>query len=69
MTDHMTAEGVPLRSDGTPFPEDPSQWSEEDRQYLQAYVFGVNKHDEEESPTLAMVDVPEGHGEGGSAVA
>jgi hypothetical protein len=63
MTDHLTPEGVPLRADGTPFPEDPNQWTAEERQYLEAYVFGVDKHDEEEGREVAMVDVPEHTGE------
>jgi hypothetical protein len=68
MTDHITAEGVPLRADGTPFPEDPSQWTPEERQYLESYVFGVNKQDEEEGREVAMVDVPE-QTEDGTAIA
>ncbi|MGC9671322.1 hypothetical protein ACNTMW_32855 [Planosporangium sp. 12N6] len=69
MSEHVTAEGVPLRADGTPFPDDPSQWTPEEREYLQSYVFGVNKEDGEERTEVAMVDVPEASGEDGEALA
>jgi hypothetical protein len=31
--------GVPLRGDGTPFPDDPSSWSQAERDYLAQYYF------------------------------
>jgi hypothetical protein len=69
-TPQVNADGVPLRGDGTPFPEDPSTWSDEERSYLEAYAFGVSKQFEFEEQDVAMADVPEvSAGEGGSAMA
>jgi hypothetical protein len=69
-SEHVNEEGVPLRGDGTPFPEDPSQWSDAERSYLQTYQFGVNKSFELEEQEIAQADVPEvSGGEGGSAIA
>jgi hypothetical protein len=69
-SEHVNAEGVPLRGDGTPFPEDPSQWSDAERSYLQTYQFGVNKSFELEEQQVAQADVPDvSGGEGGSAIA
>lgn len=59
MSQHVNEEGVPLRGDGSPFPEDPGQWSEEERAYLQAYQFGVNKDVQFGQPEVAMADVPQ----------
>lgn len=58
MSEHVNNEGVPLRGDGTPFPSDPGQWSEEERSYLQTYQFGVNK-DVQFGQEVATADVPE----------
>lgn len=69
MSEYVTPEGVPLRGDGTPFPEDPDKWSPEERTYLESYAFGVNKTDEVEHLEVAMIDVPEITGEGGQALA
>ena len=69
-SEHVNEEGVPLRGDGTPFPEDPSQWSDAERSYLQTYQFGVNKNFELEDQQVAQADVPDiSGGEGGSAIA
>ncbi|GAB1644651.1 hypothetical protein [Krasilnikovia sp. MM14-A1259] len=68
MTQHISADGVPLRGDGTPFPSDPSQWTPEEREYLETYYFhaeprtGIEEH-------VAMVDVPDMHGGDGTAIA
>lgn len=59
MSLHVNEEGVPLRGDGTPFPEDPGQWSEEERAYLRAYQFGVSKDVQFGQSQVAMADVPE----------
>ena len=70
MTQHLSAEGVPLRGDGTPFPSDPGEWSPEERQYLEAYYFNGELNSGIEEEQVAMVDVPEMTGDGdGSAVA
>lgn len=69
MSEYVTPEGVPLRGDGSPFPEDPNEWSAEERAYLESYAFGVNKTDEVEHLEVAMVDIPAFTGEGGEAVA
>jgi hypothetical protein len=67
---NVNQEGIPLRGDGTPFPEDPSQWSDAERTYLQTYQFAVNKSFELEGQEVAMADVPDvSGGEGGSAIA
>ena len=58
MSEHVNEEGVPLRGDGTPFPTDPGQWSDEERSYLQTYQFGVNK-DVSFGQEVATADVPE----------
>lgn len=68
-SEHVNEEGVPLRGDGTPFPEDPSQWSAEERSYLQTYQFGVNKDFDLEEQEVAQADVPDVSGDGGSAIA
>lgn len=69
MSEHVNAEGVPLRSDGTPFPSDPAQWSDEERSYLQTYHFAVNKDVQFGHQEVAMADVPELSGEGGTQTA
>lgn len=59
MTQHVGHDGVPLRHDGTPFPPDPSQWTEAEREYLNTYWFGHNQpHDDHHGDTVAAVDVP-----------
>jgi hypothetical protein len=55
----MTQDGAPLRGDGTPFPNDPSQWSPEEREYLETYFFNGELHTEIEYEQVAVVDVPE----------
>lgn len=69
MSEYVNEEGVPLRADGTPFPEDSSQWTPEESEYLQNYMFAVNKEDGIEGEEVAMVDVPEGAGDEGGAYA
>lgn len=59
MSEHIGTDGVPLRHDGTPFPEDPSQWTAEERQYLETYYFGAREEDGHENDTVALVDVPD----------
>ncbi len=59
MTEYANSAGVPLRADGTLFPDDPTHWSDEEREYLQSYVFGVDKHAEIEEQEVAVTDVPE----------
>ena len=69
-SENVNQEGIPLRGDGTPFPEDPSQWSDAERTYLQTYQFGVNKSFELEEQEVAKADVPDvSRGEGGSEIA
>ena len=63
MSQLVNEEGTPLRSDGSPFPEDPSQWSEEEREYLSTYAFGRAEEFDQVEETVASVDVPEGSGE------
>jgi hypothetical protein len=55
----VTQDGVPLRGDGTPFPCDPSQWSPEERQYLETYFFNGELDTGIEYEQVAVVDVPE----------
>ena len=66
MSEHINAEGVPLRGDGTPFPTDPGQWTPEEREYLEAYFFNGEPQTGIENEQVAMVDVPEisEHGDG-----
>ncbi|GAA0815839.1 hypothetical protein [Spirilliplanes yamanashiensis] len=64
MTQHINAEGVPLRGDGTPFPSDPAQWSDEEREYLETYFFNGELETGIEHEQIAMVDVPEQAGDG-----
>jgi hypothetical protein len=59
MTQHVNEEGVPLRGDGTPFPSDPSQWSEEEKEYLEQYFFNGELEMGIEEEQVAVVDVPE----------
>jgi hypothetical protein len=59
VSEHINAEGVPLRGDGTPFPADPSQWTPEEREYLEAYFFNGELRTGIENEQVAMVDVPE----------
>ncbi|GAB1688909.1 hypothetical protein [Krasilnikovia sp. M28-CT-15] len=70
MTQHISEDGVPLRGDGTPFPSDPSQWTPEEREYLETYYFAAEPQTGIEEEQVAMVDVPDmdGHGDG-SAIA
>jgi hypothetical protein len=72
MTQHISEEGVPLRGDGTPFPSDPSEWTPEEREYLETYFFNGELQTGIEQEQVAMVDVPDmnEHGDGdGSAYA
>jgi hypothetical protein len=55
----MTQDGAPLRGDGTPFPSDPSQWSPEEREYLETYFFNGELSTGIEYEQIAVVDVPE----------
>lgn len=64
MTQHVNAEGVPLRGDGTPFPSDPGQWSAEEREYLETYFFNGELETGIEHEQVAMADVPEQTGDG-----
>lgn len=64
MSEYIGPNGVPLRHDGTPFPEDPSQWSAEETQYLETYYFGAQAHEDDEHDTVALVDVPDISGDG-----
>jgi hypothetical protein len=57
MTEYTNSAGVPLRADGTLFPDDPSHWSDEEQEYLQSYVFGVEKHAEIEEQEVAVTAV------------
>jgi hypothetical protein len=66
MTQHVNEEGVPLRGDGTPFPEDPSQWTPEEREYLATYFLSGELKTSIEHEQVAMVDVPEQSEEGGA---
>jgi hypothetical protein len=59
MSQYISEDGVPLRGDGTPFPADPSQWSPEEREYLEAYYFGGELQTGIEEEQVAMVDVPD----------
>ena len=59
MTQYVNEEGVPLRGDGTPFPSDPSQWSDEERAYLEQYFFSGELETNIEDERVATVDVPE----------
>jgi hypothetical protein len=70
MTQHISDEGVPLRGDGTPFPADPSEWTPEEREYLETYFFNGELQTGIEEEQVAMVDVPDIQGDGdGSAIA
>ena len=72
MSQYVNEEGIPLRGDGTPFPEDSSQWSEEEKEYLQNYYFRGDSQMEMESQEVAEADVPEIQADsdgGGSAYA
>ncbi len=69
MTQHVSAEGVPLRGDGTPFPSDPGQWSDEEREYLEQYFFNGELETGIEHEQVAVVDVPEMHSGDGEAYA
>ncbi|RZU51568.1 hypothetical protein EV385_3398 [Krasilnikovia cinnamomea] len=70
MTQHISEDGVPLRGDGTPFPSDPSQWTPEEREYLETYYFTAEPQTGIEEEQVAMVDVPEMDGNSdGSAYA
>jgi hypothetical protein len=66
MTQHVNDEGVPLRGDGTPFPADPSQWTAEEREYLETYFLSGDLKTNIEHEQVAMVDVPEIQEEGGA---
>jgi hypothetical protein len=60
-------EGVPLRGDGTPFPDDPSSWSQAERDYLAQYYFGgLQLGHESGQPDASLVAVNEIH-DGGEA--
>ena len=52
-------EGAPLRGDGTPFPDDPAQWSPEEREYLETYFFNGELQTGIEYVQVSVVDVPE----------
>jgi hypothetical protein len=69
VSEHISPEGVPLRGDGTPFPADPSQWTPEEREYLETYFFNGEPRTGIEGEQVAMVDVPEIHDGDGSALA
>ena len=69
MTQHVNAEGVPLRGDGTPFPSDPGQWSDEEREYLETYFFNGELETGIEHEQVAVVDVPEAGDGSGEAYA
>ena len=64
MSQHVSEEGVPLRGDGTPFPSDPSQWSDEEREYLEQYFFNGDLETGIEEEQVAYADVPEMQEEG-----
>ncbi|HEY0640897.1 MAG TPA: hypothetical protein VGD67_24970 [Pseudonocardiaceae bacterium] len=67
MSQHVGPDGVPLRHDGTPFPNDPSEWTEEEKEYMRTYYFGTREEADDEQVTVAAVDVPDIHaGEGGA---
>lgn len=67
MTQHVNQDGVPLRGDGTPFPNDPGEWSPEEREYLETYFFNGALETGIEEERVVVVDVPEiGHGQGGT---
>ena len=69
MSEYISAEGVPLRGDGTPFPADPSQWTKEEREYLETYFFGGEPKTGIEQEQVAMADVPNIEEGDGSALA
>jgi len=69
MTQHVNHEGRPLRHDGTPFPEDDSQWTEAEREYLRTYWFGHQESHDQHADTVAAVDIPEVHHGEGSSIA
>jgi hypothetical protein len=61
-------QGVPLRGDGTPFPDDPSQWSEAERDYLAQYYFGgIQLGHQAGHADAALVAVNEIHEDGREA--
>ncbi len=64
MTQYVNQEGVPLRGDGTPFPSDPSEWTAEERAYLEQYYFNAELQTDVEEEQVAVVDVPEISGDG-----
>ena len=69
MSQHVGPDGVPLRHDGTPFPNDPSEWTDAEKEYMRTYYFGTREQSDDEIVTVAAVDVPEIQGTEGSAYA
>jgi hypothetical protein len=67
MPEHVGHDGVPLRHDGTPFPPDPSQWTDAEREYLNTYWFGHQEHHDHHGDTVAAADVPDVQHPGGMA--
>jgi hypothetical protein len=55
----INEQGVPLRGDGTPFPDDPSSWSQAERDYLEKYYFDgleLGHQSGQADATVASVD-------------
>ena len=61
MTQYVSAAGIPLRGDGSPFPADPDLWTAEERAYLEQYYFDGELDTGLEHEQIALVDVPEAH--------
>ena len=61
--------GHPLRHDGTPFPDDQSQWTEAESQYLQSSWFAANDPSAEEEAGHATIVAPVERPNDGSAIA
>lgn len=66
MSQYVGADGVPLRHDGTPFPSDPNEWTEEEKNYMRTYYFAARENTDDEAPTVAAVEVPEVSAGGGA---
>lgn len=50
-------DGKPLRGDGTPFPDDESLWSPEEKAYLAEHYFQVGElGDGQTGPQVALVE-------------
>ena len=70
MVEYVGHDGRPLDGNGHPVPEDPSQWSEQLRQYMVTYWFGAQEHADNETGHASLVaSIPEVQHEDGSAIA